>query len=91
MTSTTTSSTVRADARERALRTLWTSLGVDLAVAVGVVLSTWIVDADLSSPAAWTGLGLLVARSAITSVASYLVRMKVTPAITASEDAPAAA
>jgi len=70
---------VRTDARVRALRTLWTSLGIDLAVALGVVLTTWITDADLSNPAAWTTLAVLVGKSLIECVAAYLVRLKVTP------------
>lgn len=70
---------VKADARERAVRTLVTSLGVDVLVGVGIVASDWIGSADIRSSAAWATLGVLVAKSAITAVASYLVRLRVSP------------
>lgn len=75
-----TTNLVKADARNRALRTLWTALGIDLAVAIGLAASTWIADADVSSPAAWGALGILVTKSLVQAVASYLVRLKVAPA-----------
>lgn len=70
---------IKADARERAVRTLTTSLGIDLLVGVGIVATDWIGDADILSAAAWSTLGVLVAKSAITAVASYLVRLRVAP------------
>lgn len=69
----------KIDARVRAMRTLWTSLGVDLTVAIGFILTDWIVTADITQTEAWIALGILVARSVVTSVASFMVRLKVTP------------
>lgn len=70
----------RADARDRALRTLWTSLGIDAVVAVGLVLNDWISTADITDGTAWAALGVLVGKSVIHSIASYVVRLKVAPA-----------
>ncbi len=69
----------KADARERALRTLYQSLGVDVLVGVGVVTLDWVGGAAITSGAAWATLGVLVGKSALTSVASYLTRLKVAP------------
>jgi len=80
---------VKADARDRALRTLWTGLGTDVAVGTGTALALWVGNADIGSAAAWGALGILVARSALQAVASYLVRLKVSPAEAGGEEAPA--
>lgn len=74
-----TISTTAADARERALRTLYTSLGVDVLVGAGVALTDWLGGADITSAAAWGVLGVMLAKSALTAVGSYLVRLKVSP------------
>lgn len=71
--------TVKLDARDRALRTLYTSLGVDLLVAGGAVLTDWASTADLTSGAAWTLLGLTLGKTALTALGSYLVRLRVAP------------
>lgn len=69
----------KADARDRALRTLAQSVGVDILVGVGTVTLAWVADADITSGAAWAALGVLVGRSALTAVASYLTRLKIAP------------
>lgn len=74
-----TAATVRADALNRALRTLWTGVGVDAATAIGAGTLFLLNDADVSSATFWSGVGILVLKSVVTSAASYLVRLKVEP------------
>lgn len=57
-------------------RTLWQGFIVDALVAIGLGLSVLLGTGDLTSPAFWTAVGLLVAKSFLTSVASWLTRMK---------------
>lgn len=68
--------TVRSDAWSRAVRTLWIAFGVDAAIMIGTGLTAMLVDADISSKAFWTGLGILVGKSVLSSLASYLVRLR---------------
>ncbi len=75
--------TVRSDALERALRTLWVAVGVDIVTAIGVGLTTLMTQFEVTSGAFWTGLGVLTLKSVLTAVASYFVRLKVTPKNTA--------
>ena len=57
-------------------RTLWQGFIVDALVAIGLGLTVLLTDADLTSPAFWSALGLLVGKSLLTSIASWLTRMK---------------
>lgn len=66
-------------ATERGRRTLWQGLGIDVAVAVALALLLWLPDADLASRDAWLILASIVAKSALTAVASYVTRLKVAP------------
>ena len=44
-----------------------------------LVLLAWLPDADLSSREAWAVLGISVAKTLLTAVASYVSRLKVPP------------
>jgi hypothetical protein len=57
-------------------RTLWQGFIVDALVAIGLGLSTLAATGDLTSPAFWSAVGLLVGKSFLTSVASWLTRLK---------------
>ena len=78
--STTPAQATQAAAGERGRRTLWQGLGIDVAVAVAMVLLLWLPDADLASRDAWLVLASIVAKSVLTAVASYVMRLKVAPA-----------
>ena len=67
------------DALERALRTLWQGFMVDGLAVAGTGLILLLGDGDLTSPVFWQAAGLLVAKSILTSFASFLVRLKSTP------------
>jgi hypothetical protein len=75
----TTESLVHADALNRAARTLWQGIGVDAATAIGAGALLLINDVPVESELFWSSIGVLVLKSVVTSFASYLVRLKVTP------------
>lgn len=82
MEPTTTSAATAANhaaATERGRRTLWQGLGLDVAIAVAMVLLMWLPDADVTSTEAWLILGTAVIKSVLTALASYVMRLKVQP------------
>lgn len=58
-------------------RTLWQGFIVDALVAIGVGLTTLVATGDLTSPVFWGALGLMVGKSFLTALASWLTRLKV--------------
>lgn len=78
--------TTHADARDRAKRTALQALGTDLLAALGVSLSAWAADADITTQAAWAALGVMFGKSCLQIVASYLMRLKMAPADAAEEE-----
>lgn len=72
-------STTQADATQRAKRTFIQGIVLDVAVAVAVALLAWLPDADLTSKQAWIILGTSLAKTVLTAVASYVMRLKVAP------------
>lgn len=69
----------QADAANRGYRTFLQGVAIDVAVAIAVALLAWLPDADLSSREAWIVLGTAVGKTVLTAVASYVMRLKVTP------------
>lgn len=67
------------DAVVRALRTFYTSVGVDIVVAIGVGLTLLLNDMDPMSPLFWAAVAGLVVRSTVTGIATYFARLKLTP------------
>jgi hypothetical protein len=57
-------------------RTLWQGFIVDALVAVGLGLAFLLGDGDITSPAFWGAVGILVGKSFLTSIASWLTRLK---------------
>lgn len=68
--------TVRSDARQRAMNTLWQGFGVDAAATIGLGLTELVGSADVSTTFFWSALGILILKSLLTSLATYLVRLK---------------
>lgn len=71
--------TAKADATQRAKRTFIQGIALDVAVAVAVALLAWLPDADMTSKQAWIILGTSLAKTVLTAVASYVMRLKVRP------------
>jgi hypothetical protein len=57
-------------------RTLWQGFVVDGLAAAGAGLIILLADGDLTSPLFWSAAGLMVAKSLLTSLASYMTRLK---------------
>lgn len=57
-------------------RTLWQGFIVDALVAIGLGLSVLLSDGDITSPTFWSAVGILVGKSLLTSVASWMTRFK---------------
>ena len=74
-----TTPTTQAAAAERGRRTFWQGIAIDAATAIAAAVLLWLPDADLSSRDAWIVLGTAVAKTVLTAVASYLMRLKVAP------------
>lgn len=72
-------STDRADAIQRALRTLWQGFGVDAAGAVGVGLLLLLNGGDVTSPVFWGAVGVLIIKSILVALASYMQRLRKAP------------
>lgn len=72
--------TDKQDARNRAIRTFVQNLAIDLAVSVLAVLGTALATLDITSKEAWTALGLLLAKTALSAPVAYVMRLRVKPA-----------
>lgn len=72
---------VQRDAVNRAWRTLYTGFILDALVLIGAGLGNLLLEQEVTSEAFWITLGILVAKSFMTSLGSYLLRLKVKPAV----------
>lgn len=70
---------VKLDALNRALRTLYVGFGVDALALIGAGLLDLLNQVDVSAPAFWTAAGILVIKSVLSALGSYLLRLKVAP------------
>lgn len=69
-----------ADARNRAWRTFWQGLAIDLAAALLLAVGPALVGADFAwSGAYWSALGLLAAKTAIQTAVSFAARKLIPP------------
>ncbi|WP_343317804.1 hypothetical protein AAFM46_11075 [Arthrobacter sp. TMP15] len=71
--------TDRADAIQRAARTLWQGFGLDAAAMVGVGLILLLETGDVTSPLFWGAVGILTIKSLLMSLAAYLQRLRKAP------------
>lgn len=67
---------LKVDARNRAWRTLLQGLATDVLVALAAALLAWLPDADITSREAWTAIGVTLAKTALTTAASWVMRAK---------------
>lgn len=67
------------DAVIRALRTFYTSVGVDILVSIGAGLMLLLNGGDVMSPAFWVAVLILITRSTLTGIATYFARLKLPP------------
>jgi phosphatidylserine synthase len=82
-------STVAVDARNRAARTFFQGLAIDVVAAVVVVLLPAVSNVEWT-PAYWGALGLIVAKTCLTALISYVARHVAPPATAATEGASVA-
>lgn len=73
---TTPTRALKADARNRAKRTLLQGLAIDVLVAIGTAMAMWLPDAMITAGESWLVLGVSVAKTAMTVLASWLMRLK---------------
>lgn len=64
---------------ERATRTLWQGLGIDVAVAIAAALLAWLPDADVLNGSAWLLLATVLLKTVLQAIAAYVMRLKVAP------------
>lgn len=72
-----TTRALKADAKNRAARTLLQGLAIDVLIAVGTALAMWLPDATLTAGESWLVLGVSVGKTALTVLASWLMRLKI--------------
>lgn len=75
------------DAKNRALRTLFQNLGVDLLVAMGTVLPM-LLNMDFTDKTAWIIFGSSVAKTIVGVFVSYVSRLAVEPVIPTPVETP---
>lgn len=67
------------DALVRAWRTLYTGFILDALVLIGGGIGSLVLEKEVTTEAFWITFGILVAKSFMTALGSYLLRLKVTP------------
>lgn len=73
-------SSVSTDALVRAARTFYTSVGVDILALIGLGLTDLLNSGTpVTSGTFWALGGVLIVKSVLTGLATYLLRLKVTP------------
>lgn len=73
-------SSVSTDALVRAWRTFYVAIGMDILLLVGAGLTELMGSGvEVTSQAFWAAAGVLMLKSVLTGVASFLLRLKVTP------------
>ena len=70
------SSILDAVAKSPWARTLWQGFIIDALYAIGVGLAVLLATGDITSPVFCSSVGVLVGKSFLTSLSSYLTRLK---------------
>ena len=74
---------IKADAGDRAFRSLQQGFGIDLLVGIGVALAAWaatLSDTEVPASTSWVILAVTVGKSVVQAAAAWLMRLKVAPA-----------
>lgn len=70
---------VHTDALVRAWRTLYTGFILDALVLIGGGIGNLLLQYEVTTEAFWIALLILVTKSFLTGIGTYLLRLKVTP------------
>jgi len=70
---------LHTDALVRAWRTLYTGFILDALVLIGGGIANLMLQHEVTTQAFWISLLILVTKSFMTALGSYLLRLKVTP------------
>lgn len=70
---------LKADASNRSIRTFLQGIGIDIAVAIALVLGTTIVGWENWGDVQWAVLSFTVAKSVVQAVAAYVMRLWLDP------------
>lgn len=70
---------LHTDALVRAWRTLYTGFILDALVLIGGGIANLMLQHEVTTKAFWISLLILVTKSFLTALGSYLLRLKVTP------------
>jgi hypothetical protein len=70
---------IKADALNRAVRTLWQGFGFDAVAAIGAGTLILANDIPVESALFWQSFGALALKSVVVSAASYMARLKLAP------------
>jgi hypothetical protein len=71
-------------ATRSAWRTFFTGLGFDLMAALLAVLGT-VTNIDTMTKAGWTALGVLVIKTVVTTIFTYITQVKIVPTISTTQ------
>lgn len=72
-------SRLTADAKNRGLRVALTGLAIDVAVAIALVMSAFVLDLSSWSGVEWTVLSFTLAKSVVQAVAAFILRRFIDP------------
>lgn len=70
---------LKRDASNRGVRTFLQGLGIDIAVGVALVISTYLIGANSWGDMEWAILSFSLAKSAVQAVAAYVMRLWLDP------------
>lgn len=77
------------DALDRAWRTFYAAVGVDLLIALGTGLQQLMTDHEVFSNEFWVLLALLVSKSVLAAIAAFLLRYAKKPKVPTVTELPA--
>lgn len=79
---------LREDGRNRALRTFLQGLGVDVGIAVALLVTTVLGESSEWGDLQWAALGFTLTKTVLVTVASYVMRVYMDPSSRISTPLP---